>query len=145
MKIGALLFVTLFFILLNAPLKAVAGADIYKYVDKDGNITFTNRRISNGQKITLASYSKNVGQQSARSKLSQSSASPAERDTTRRQILEKELAMEEKLFSETKNFLAQVDNPENAGTPTEKSVQLKNKLFTHQRNIAALRRELGKL
>jgi len=145
MKIGALLFITLIFNFLYPLPDALAGTDIYKYVDKDGNITFTNRRISNGQKISIASFSRNTGQPSARSKLSQSkSASSTERDTMRRQILEKELVMEEKLFTETQNSLVEMNNDGSASLP-EKSVQLKNKLFMHQRNIAALRKELNKL
>ncbi|WP_240143475.1 DUF4124 domain-containing protein [Nitrosomonas sp. JL21] len=135
----------MFFILLK-PSHAVAGADIYKYVDKDGNITFTNRRISNGQKISLASFSRNAGQSLSRSKHSPSKiTSNNERDITRRQILEKELATEEKLFTETQTSLTQIKDNENTGILPEKSVQLKNKLFLHQRNIAALRKELSKL
>ena len=146
MKIGALFLITLFLNVLNPLPHAIAGADIYKYVDKDGNITFTNRRISNGQKISIASFSRSTVQPGVRSKLSQSKSAPlAERDSLRRKILEKELAMEEKLFTETQNSLVEMDNNWSTGTPPEKSVQLKNKLFTHQRNIAALRKELGKL
>ncbi|MGV8713029.1 MAG: DUF4124 domain-containing protein [Nitrosomonas sp.] len=145
MKIGALLFITLFFYFLNPLPHALAGTDIYKYVDKDGNITFTNRRINNGQKVSIASFSKNTGHSNSRSKLSPSkTTTPTERDTMRRQILEKELAMEEKLFTETQNSLDEMNNYEKAETTSGKSVQLKNRLFMHQRNITALRKELSK-
>ncbi len=146
MKIGALLFFTLFFNFLNPLSHALASTDIYKYVDKEGNITFTNRRISNGQKVSIASFSKNTGHSNARSKLSPSkTTTPTERDTMRRQILEKELAVEEKLFIETQNSLVEMNNYEKAETTPGKSVQLKNRLFMHQRNITALRKELSKL
>jgi hypothetical protein len=124
-----------------------AGTNIYKYVDKDGNITFTNRRISNAQKISITSFSGDNKQSSE--SLSKSSrvkdTTQKERDVMRRQILEKELETEEKLFIDTQNFLLKISNTEKSNHYQEKSVQLKNKLFLHQRNIAALKKELAKL
>ncbi|MBS0423645.1 MAG: DUF4124 domain-containing protein [Proteobacteria bacterium] len=129
---------------------AIAQTNIYKHVDKDGNITFTNRRIPNSEKISLASYSRNSNSSSIR--LQSNGNAPRvkdttqkERDTTRRQILQKELVTEEKHFTETRTHLDQFNNDPEAGSFQEKIVQLKNKLFLHQRNITALKKELAKL
>lgn len=129
--------------------QAIAQANIYKHVDKDGNITFTNRRIPNAEKISIASYSRNSESNSIR--LQSNGNAPRvkdkmqkERDTVRRQILQKELMSEEKHFTETQTYLEQSSNTE-ANNSQEKIVQLKNKLFLHQRNITALKKELARL
>ncbi len=130
--------------------QAIAGSEIYKYVDKDGNITFTNRRIPNAEKISIASFPKNT--KSSQSKPSSNLGLPRVTDTTqngrdamRREILQKELTAEEKLFSETQNFLDEVRNkPEFKNNSQEKTAQLQNKLLLHQRNVAALKKELNR-
>jgi len=130
--------------------QATAQTNIYKHVDKDGNITFTNRRIPNAEKISIASYSRDSGSSSTR--LQSAGNAPRvkdttqkERDTTRRQILQKELVTEEKHFTETRIHLDQFSNEPEAGGFQEKIVQLRNKLFLHQRNITALKKELARL
>ena len=143
MKIRTLFIVL---ILLSSLSHAIAGTDIYKHVDKDGNITFTNRRINNAQKVSIASFSRNTVQSGSPSQsLRVKDTTQKERDTMRRQILEKELVTEEKLFSDTQSSLLQIGNPAESSRHQEKIVQLKNKLFSHQRNIAALKKELTKL
>ena len=97
-------FIVLVLILLDSLPNAIAGTDIYKHVDKDGNITFTNRPISNAQKISIASFSRNTEQSGPQSKSPRvKDTTQKERDTMRRQILEKELVAEEKLFADKKN------------------------------------------
>ncbi|SFE65256.1 DUF4124 domain-containing protein [Nitrosomonas sp. Nm166] len=140
---------TLFIVLALIPgvslSNAIAGTDIYKYVDKDGNITFTNRRISNAQKISIASFSRSAEQSGLPSKSPRvKDVAQKERDAMRRQILEKELVAEEKLFSDAQHFLLQISNNGDSANK-EKAVQLRNKLFLHQRNITALKKELAKL
>lgn len=141
----SLIFVTM---LLGFLSSAVAGKDIYKFVDKDGNITFTNRPVRNAQKINIASYSRNSGtvitqRSSTASAPSVKNNTQKERDGTRRQILEKELHSENKLLFDTQQSLSQMSkNDENF--QDDKVVQLKNKLYLHQRNISALKKELSK-
>lgn len=140
------LFIIWILILLNSFSHAIAGKDIYKYVDKDGNITFTNRPISNAQKISVASFSRPsepLGTQTKSSRVKD--ATQQERDAKRRQILEKELATEERLFADTQDFLLQISNNTESSNYQEKAVQLRNKLSLHQRNVAALKKELSKL
>ncbi len=142
-------FILAILVLLALIPQTIAQTNIYKHVDKDGNITFTNRRIPNAEKISIASYSRNSG--SSPTRLQSNGNAPRvkdttqkERDTVRRQILQKELVSEEKHFTETQTHLEQFSNTE-AGNSQEKIVQLKNKLFLHQRNITALKKELAKL
>ncbi|MBY0475611.1 MAG: DUF4124 domain-containing protein [Nitrosomonas sp.] len=130
--------------------QAIASSEIYKYVDKDGNITFTNRRIPNAEKISIASFSRNT--KSSQSKPSSNLNFPRVTDTTqkgrdvmRREILQKELITEEKLFSEAQNFLDEIrSKPEFKNNSQEKTVQLQNKLLLHQRNVATLKKELNR-
>ncbi|MBY0484767.1 DUF4124 domain-containing protein [Nitrosomonas sp.] len=137
------LLILLALILLGYLPKAIAGTDIYKHVDKDGNITFTNRPINNAQKFSVASFSRNTeGLQPNSPRVKD--PIQKERDAMRRQILKKELVAEEKLFTDTQNFLEQISNPHESNTHQEKTVQLRNKLFLHQRNIYALRKELAR-
>ena len=139
MKIRTLFIVLM---LLSSLSPAIAGTDIYKHVDKDGNITFTNRRINNAQKVSIASFSRNTEQSGSPSQSPRvKNTTQTERDTMRRQILEKELVTEERLFSDTQSSLLQIGNH----AESSQIVQLRNKLFSHQRNIAALKKELAKL
>lgn len=140
---------TLYFIL--APLllclsfQVAAGQDIYKHVDKEGNITFTNRRIPNAQKVSLASYSnpspsRTTSAASARAP----NTVPKERNQMRRTILAQELQVEEQLFTATQSSLQHATNKPDMADRQAQVVQLRNKLFQHQRNIAALKKELAK-
>lgn len=141
------LLILLALILLGYLPEAITGTDIYKHVDKDGNITFTNRPISNAQKFSIASFSPNTGDNQSGLQLSSPRVKDTiqkERDAMRRQILKKELVAEEKLFTDTQNFLDQISNKHESINYQEKVVQLKNKLFLHQRNISALRKELAR-
>lgn len=147
MKTSTFIFLILLqFILLP---NVIAGSTIYKHVDKDGNITFTNRPIPNAEKISIASYSRNSGSQFKSQSTSNlpriKDSTQNDRDTMRRKILEKELVTEEKLFADTQNSLDQISVGADTGYYAEKVVQLKNKLFLHQRNISALKKELGRL
>jgi hypothetical protein len=143
----SILFFLIFLQLILIP-NGIAGSTIYKHVDKDGNITFTNRPIPNAEKISIASFSReSVSQsrpQSASNLPKVKDSTQNDRDLARRKILEKELVTEEKLFADTQNSLDQISIGSDINNSTEKVVQLKNKLFLHQRNISALKKELGR-
>lgn len=125
--------------------QTIAGSDIYKYVDKDGNITFTNRKIPNAEKISLASYSPNLSTNKSSQQANRThTASSSDRSGMRRKILENELSMEQRLFSDTQISLDQVTQMPRSENSQQKLVQLKNKLYMHQRNIAALKKELSR-
>lgn len=147
MKTSTFIFLILLQFILTP--NVIAGSTIYKHVDKDGNITFTNRPIPNAEKISIASYSKDGGSQ-FKSKSTPNlprikDSTQNERDAMRRKILEKELVTEEKLFADTQNSLDEISVGVDTGIYAEKVVQLKNKLFLHQRNISALKKELSRL
>ncbi|GKS69095.1 hypothetical protein W03_10990 [Nitrosomonas sp. PY1] len=131
---------------------AVAGKEIYKLVDKDGNVTFTNRPARHAQKVNLASFSGSANTHTANTLVQKPVNAPStiknnaqkERDGTRRQILEKELHTENKLLSDTKQSLSQISQSDD-NLQDGKIAQLKSKLFLHQRNISALKKELSRL
>ncbi len=127
---------------------AHAGSAIYKYVDKDGNITFTNRPMKGGQKVQSLPQD---------SRKQTTSPAPSQnyprvsvnvqntRDIKRREILEHELTAEMTLFSNTRKSLAVLLNANDNHQQTEKIRALKSKLIRHENNIAALKKELAKL
>lgn len=144
----SVIFVT---VLLGFTSAAVAGKEIYKLVDKDGNITFTNRPTRHAQKVNLASFSGSANTHTANTVTQKPTSAPSiksnaqkERDGTRRQILEKELHSENKLLSDTKQSLSQISQSDD-NLQDGKIAQLKSKLFLHQRNISALKKELSRL
>lgn len=144
----SVIFVT---VLLGFTSVTVAGKEIYKLVDKDGNITFTNRPTRHAQKVNFASFSGSANTRSADTVTQKPTSAPSiksnaqkERDGTRRQILEKELHSENKLLSDTKQSLSQISQSDD-NLQDGKIAQLKSKLFLHQRNISALKKELSRL
>lgn len=147
MEIRTLPVLLILLLLCSLP-KAIAGTSIYKHVGKDGRITFTNRPINNAQKVSIASFSKSAkpnksGLQPGVPRIKDTTQK--ERDVMRHQILEKELVTEEKLLTDTQNFLNQISNDRESGNYREKVIQLKNKLFLHRRNITAIKKELASL
>lgn len=142
MKKRSLLILSMFILGYSAS-QAIAGSDIYKLVDKDGNITFTNRKTPNAEKISVASYSPNLSTNKSSQNRTAASSS-TERSGMRRKILESELLTEQQLFSDTQISLDQASQMPRSEGSQQKLVQLKNKLFMHQRNIAALKKELGR-
>lgn len=133
---------------LSAPSIAQAGSTIYRHVDADGSVTFTNRPIKGAQKI----QSKSAGS-SARAAVSVTpSHFPAvsvgaqrNRDVKRREILENELADEMKLSSDTRRFISLVSNAQDTQRQKERMKRLQSKLQRHESNITSLKRELERL
>ncbi len=127
---------------------AHAESTIYKHVDTDGRITFTNRPVKGAQ--TIQSTPNNSRSQVV------AAVRPAhfpkisvhtqqKRDVKRREILENELAEEMKLFSETGRFISQMRNNQETQQQTDRMRRLQNKLQRHESNIASLKRELERL
>lgn len=139
--------VVLFLVLSFVHPAVVAGSNIYQHVDKEGNVTFSNRPIGSAKKIYIGSYSPR--KYASNSPALKSFSSPVkdsmqkERNVMRQQILKKELTTEIKLLAATLDHLDEVAGEHQSAQQQEKTVQLKNKLSLHRRNIAALRKELG--
>ena len=126
-----------------------AESAIYKQVDDDGRITFSNRSGQGGKKIQSAPNN-------TRAKAIVSSIAPAhfpkvnvsmqkKRDVKRREILEHELADEKKQLYDTQRYVSLVDNNPEMHQQQERMMRLQYKLQRHERNIASLKRELEKL
>lgn len=121
-------------------------ADIYKHVDKNGRITYSNKTVSGANKLSANSPL------STNNYPNVSNDAQAKRDLKRRQILEKELATEKKLYVNAKQSLNNAQK--NAGASrnnsknsqeilTQHSKEIKNRKLLHERNITALRKELA--
>ncbi|MCP5245869.1 MAG: DUF4124 domain-containing protein [Burkholderiales bacterium] len=125
-----------------------AGSTIYKYVDQDGNITFTNRPIKGAQKTRTAPQSSTV--QPYVSKVQpvvpkDTANTQNKRDIKRREILQHELATEMKLFSDARKNLSLMRVNDTDYQQNEEFRQLQHKLLRHENNISAIRKELAKL
>lgn len=143
-----------------------AWADIYKHVDEHGNITFTNTPIKGAQRVIIESGYP-APRPAAKAKSGESTPrisppSPAtfprvdagaqkERDVNRRTILQDELAAEQRLLVERKKELADAEINRSAEEKTnpqkyvERIGRLRENLQLHEKNIAALQTELGKI
>ena len=147
MKLSLLLFV---FAALNT---APATAEIYKYVDENGRITYTNIPKKGSKKLDLDPVS---------AAKTRNSTGPADfpkvdnhthkkRDDLRKQILQDELATEEKSFAEAQKALKEGeatrigDEARNNQKYLDRVKKLKDNVSLHERNIAALKKELGDL
>lgn len=136
------------FLSMNLTSTVHAESTIYKHVDADGSITFTNRPIKGAQAIQSTPNSPRSQAIAAMRPAHFPKASvhvQQKRDVKRRQILENELAEEMKLFSETRRFIAQMSNGEETQQQKDRMRRLHNKLQRHESNIASLKKELERL
>ena len=125
-----------------------AGSTIYKHVDKDGNITFTNRPIKGGEKVQTSpksSSSRTYASKAIQHLPKKTIGTQNKRNIKRREILEHELATEMKLFSDTRRNLSRLRDNDVSNQQNEKIKQLHRKLLRHENNITAIKKELAKL
>ena len=142
-----------------------AQAKIYMYVDADGRKGATDRRaeVPAGARITMVIDSDDKADRGGGSRKtsggSTKTPTPAnfpriddatqkKRDNVRRMVLEEELANEQKNLEEAKRQLALGAKPlagETTAAPAyqERVGQLRSAVERHQRNIAAIRKEIG--
>ncbi len=135
-----------------------AHAEIYKHVDEDGRVTYSNIPIKGARKLNLdplpvaPAGKPKVSAPSPSGFPKVDSGTQKKRDDMRQKILEDELAAEEKLLSEAKQTLAEADNS-TAGKDSrtlpakflERLRQLRDNVTLHQKNIQALKIELANL
>jgi len=146
--------------LLLLPCLVYAGyvdADIYKHVDADGNVTYSNAPIKGAKKLdlgplpTMPAYKESDADYSRVNKATQRS-----RDADRRKILEDELAGEEKLLADARQNLKDAeDNPQvshadgktfrNVAAYDESVKAAQSQVTLHERNVEALKMELSRL
>ena len=136
---------------------AWAQGSVCKYVDADGNIVFSNLPPEKGQrKIScIGSDEPRKGSPPARGTPTPAGFPKVDvdtqrsRDDMRRKVLSDELGAEEKLLVEARaNYAngAPVPLPEEQGNAEkyrERIARLRQSMQLHERNIEALRKELG--
>ncbi len=137
---------------------AWAQGSVCKYIDADGNIVFSNLPPEKGQrKIScIGGDEPRKGTAPARSTTPTPAGFPKvdadtqrSRDDMRRKVLADELGAEEKLLAEARATYANgapVPLPEaqgNADKYRERIARLRQSMQLHERNIEALRKELG--
>ncbi len=132
---------------------APAVAEIYKYVDENGRITYTNIPKKGSKKLDLDPIS---------AAKTRNSTGPADfpkvdnqtqkkRDDLRKQILQDELTNEEKALVDAQKALKEGeatrtgDEARNLQKYLDRVKKLKDNVSLHERNIVALKKELGDL
>lgn len=151
-------------ILLGLAVSLCAQAEIYKHVDENGRVTYSDRPIKGGVKLDIEPD----GPPAARERAGKATPTPSTfprvdkseqkaRDDKRRQILEDELANERRALEATKEAYADVEkHPEdysqklkgggrNMAKYAEKLKQLSEEIKTHEENIEMLELELSRL
>ncbi len=135
-----------------------AWSDVYKCVDDDGHVTYTNAKPSPKSKCTALSRDQRVSTVPGRAA---SAPSPAgfpkvdgdtqkARDHDRRKILEQELATEQKNLDLAKKELSaqeaiRTGDERNYQRVIERLQPYKDKVALHERNLDALKKEIGSL
>ncbi len=146
-------------LLLLTLLAGTAHAQVFKCVDAEGRVTYTNDRNA-AQGCTALSQDLPVSSVPSRPAAATppASATPGdfprvapgsqrERDNTRRQILEEELAQEERALADASKALAEQEavrhgNERNYQRVLDRLQPFKDKVELHQRNVDAIKREL---
>ncbi len=134
-----------------------AHADIYKYVDPEGHVTYSSTPIKGGKKLeleplpTMQPFNKGAAEFPRVDGATQRS-----RDETRRKILQDELAKEQQQLAEARQKLQDAqDNPRvsHVGGKTFRNVEAyeesvktaQDEVTLHERNVEALKTEISQI
>jgi hypothetical protein len=147
--------------LLCLVLAAPAQAEIYKYVDESGQVTFTDVYKKGAKRIDLPGRPAPLGSGPKASRRASYSPSPAgfpridagiqkQRDDIRKQVLQDEIAGERRNADEARRQLMLGERTQPGERNTDPSyVARVNKLRAtvrqHEQNVAAIQRELANL
>ncbi|HEY9101479.1 DUF4124 domain-containing protein [Chitinimonas sp.] len=134
--------------LLLALLAVPALADIYKQVDAEGRVTFSNIPMKGAQKLDLGPIPLTVPGPRAKAGGPRASANPSpvdfpkvdsatqkSRDQTKLQILQDELGNEQKLLDTARQRYA--------ASPAD--ARQRDNVTMHEKNIEALRKEIARV
>ena len=135
----------------SAFLLTPASAEIYKYVDENGRVTYTNIPKKGSRKLDLdpvavAKTRHNTGPENFPKVDNQTQR---KRDDVRKQILRDELGNEEKSLADAQKALQEGaatrfgDEIRNPQKYQSRVAKLKENVSLHEKNILALKRELG--
>ena len=130
-----------------------AHAEIYKYVDEHGRITYTNVPKKGAKKLDVeaAGGAKARGNVGPTTFPKVDNQTQKKRDESRKQILHEELATEEKALADAKIALKEGeaqrlgDEARNYPKYLERIKKLKDNVTLHEKNVEALKKELGDL
>jgi len=147
----------------------ISHAEIYKHVDAEGRVTYSNVKIKGSKKINLEPADTSFGTNTSKeTKPASSQAAPKDfpsvdaetqknRDNSRKQILLSELASEKKALEEAKKAYEEgKSNPETFKTASggigrnvakfqEKMEKLQANVDVHQRNVELLEKEISNI
>jgi Domain of unknown function (DUF4124) len=152
-------------------LSVSAQAEIYKHVDAEGRVTYSNVKIKGAKKLYLEPADTSFGNSSdGETKRTPSAKTPTpasfpkvdagtqyQRDNKRKEILQAELATERQALEEAKKAYAEGEsNPEvfrtadgtvrrNVPKFQEKMKALQENVDAHQRNIQLLEKEISSI
>lgn len=158
MKIRGLYLLTVLLALAAMP----AQADIYKCTDADGHVTYSNVATNKCKKLNLDPVNATPAGKAAPKTPTPATfpkvddSTQKARDTDRRRILETELSAEQKNLEQAKKELAEQEatvlpsermqgGAISGGKLQERLQPFKDKAALHERNIEAIRKEIGNL
>jgi predicted transcriptional regulator len=133
---------------------AHVGADIYKKVDEEGRVTYSNVPSKGAQKLNLEPIntvpSSKPNAQPPGNFPKVDADTQKGRDSKRRQVLEDELAQEMKQLDEAKNALAEAEatrlgDERNYQKFLDRVQPFKDAVADHKKNIDALKEEIAGL
>ncbi len=163
------MFAKSFFILIIASTSSLCWADIYKYVDENGHVTFTNTPIKGAVRIMSepsaqrrSSSDNNTVRPSQPRNANVAAPSPVNfprvdaatqksRDTNRRQILTEELNSEQSSLTAARKALQDAESNKSAEEKTnpklylERIGRLRETIVMHEKNTAALQAEISRM
>lgn len=133
-----------FWILLLCLTPALVQADIYKFVDVDGHVTYSSAPMKGAKRIVLTPQNLPAAEHARASNMPEdfprvNKVTQKNRDESRRKILEDELKAEQDLLNTVRQQTAHL--PKDQQKPGELSKQED----LHQGNIVAIKTELSKL
>lgn len=143
----------------------VASAEIYKVIDENGRVTYTNVPVKGAQKLDIDPPPTNGASAPSRETRTPTPSSfpridkqtQNQRDDTRKKILQEELAAEKQALEDAKKAYEEgAAKPEvyrgangktyrNVGKFEEKMKQLQANVDAHEKNIQLLQKELDAL
>jgi hypothetical protein len=135
-----------------------ADADICKYIDSNGNMTYTNVAPEKGwKKLSCSEDASPHSDKSARTSPSPAgfprvdASTQRSRDDVRRKVLTDELTTEEKLLADAKAVYGDgappplPDEKQDAQKYADRLSKLRQSVSLHEKNIEALKKELSAL
>ena len=149
-------------VLVAAGTVGTAYADIYKCIDDSGHVTYTNQKTTaKGCSVLSQDQAVSTVPSARPAAPRQTAPSPPgfpkvdgdtqkKRDADRRQILEQELATEEKNLDQAKKELGEQEavrfgDEKNYQKMLDRLQPYKDKVALHERNIEALKKEIANL